>query len=190
MREKWAVLAGVCVLGLCVGCGQQADGAAQGHEISEADVSETENDGAEADGEGGLSGGDALPDEAGGLADEAGAAETEADSADVQLAADDWNRAGLESGEPSPSAKEEKGLEIPENGRRLTEEELAVFKRGRNAHPGTMAKNATVSDYKKATGFEALMGYLYLKGDWERLFELVRQGLTKGEFICDMKHLP
>ncbi len=72
----------------------------------------------------------------------------------------------------------------------LTEEELAVFKRGRNAHPGTMAKNATVSDYKKATGFEALMGYLYLKGDWERLFELVRQGLTKGEFICDMKHLP
>ena len=109
MRKKLAVLAGVCVLGLCVGCGQQADGAAQGHEISEADVSETENDGAEADGEGGLSGVDALPDEAGGLADEAGAAETEADSADVQPAADDWNRAGLESGEPSPSAKEEKG---------------------------------------------------------------------------------
>ena len=52
MRKKLAVLAGVCVLGLCVGCGQQADGAAQGHEISEADVSETENDGAEADGEG------------------------------------------------------------------------------------------------------------------------------------------
>ncbi|MCI8323256.1 MAG: hypothetical protein HFI54_06370 [Lachnospiraceae bacterium] len=127
MRKKLAVLAGVCVLGLCVGCGQQADGAAQGHEISEADVSETENDGAEADGEGGLSGGDALPDEAGGLADEAGAAETEADSADVQPAADDWNRAGLESGEPSPSAKEEKGLEIPENGRRLTEEELAEY---------------------------------------------------------------
>ena len=119
MRKKLAVLAGVCVLGLCVGCGQQADGAAQGHEISEADVSETENDGAEADG------GDALPDEAGGLSDEAGAAETEADSADVQPAADDWNRAGLDSGEPSPSAKEEKGLEIPENGRRLTEEELA-----------------------------------------------------------------
>lgn len=72
----------------------------------------------------------------------------------------------------------------------LTEEEFAVFKRGRNAHSGTMAKNATMSDYRKATGFEALMGYLYLKGDWERMFYLIKQGLTKGEILCDMKHLP
>lgn len=72
----------------------------------------------------------------------------------------------------------------------LTEEELSVFKRGRNAHSGTMAKNATMSDYRRATGFEALMGYLYLKKEWERMFYLVKRGLTEGEFLCDMKHLP
>ena len=72
----------------------------------------------------------------------------------------------------------------------LTEEELAVFKRGRNAHSGTMAKHATMSDYRRATGFEALMGYLYLQKDWERMFYLVKQGLTKGELLCDTKHLP
>ncbi len=161
MRKKLAVLAGVCVLGLCVGCGQQADGAAQGHEISEADVSETENDGAEADGEGGLSGGDALPDEAGGLADEAGAAETEADSADVQLAADDWNRAGLESGEPSPSAKEEKGLEIPENGRRLTEEELAEY-----TDTGLFQLWIPFVRLGESCGDRSLSGVLQQRGGW------------------------
>ena len=51
--------------------------------------------------------------------------------------------------------------------RSLTEEELAVYKRGRNAKSYTMAKNATMKDYRKATGFEALMGYLYLKGETE-----------------------
>ena len=45
----------------------------------------------------------------------------------------------------------------------LTEEEHAIYKRGRNAKSYTMAKNATMLDYRKATGFEALMGYLYLK---------------------------
>ena len=59
----------------------------------------------------------------------------------------------------------------------LTEEELAVYKRGRNAKSYTMAKNATMKDYRKATGFEALMGYLYLKGETERLVSLVREGL-------------
>ena len=44
----------------------------------------------------------------------------------------------------------------------LTDEELAVYKRGRNAHSATKAKNATRADYHKATGFEALVGYLYL----------------------------
>ena len=44
----------------------------------------------------------------------------------------------------------------------LSEEETAVYKRGRNANSPTMAKNATMSDYRRATGFEALMGYLYL----------------------------
>ena len=55
-------------------------------------------------------------------------------------------------------------------------EEAAVYKRGRNAKSFTMAKNATMSDYRKATGFEALMGYLYLKDEFERLVELVKTG--------------
>lgn len=63
----------------------------------------------------------------------------------------------------------------------LTEEEMAVYKRGRNAKSYTVAKNATVSDYRKATGFEALMGYLYLKEDLGRMIELIKLGLDKGE---------
>lgn len=63
----------------------------------------------------------------------------------------------------------------------LTEEEEAVYKRGRNAKSYTMAKNATMSDYRKATGFEALMGYLYLKEDLGRMIELIKLGLDKGE---------
>lgn len=59
----------------------------------------------------------------------------------------------------------------------LTEEEEAVYKRGRNAKSYTMAKNATMADYRMATGFEALMGYLYLKGEYERILELVHGGL-------------
>ena len=63
----------------------------------------------------------------------------------------------------------------------LTVEEMAVYKRGRNAKSYTVAKNATVSDYRKATGFEALMGYLYLKEDLGRMIELIKLGLDKGE---------
>ena len=59
----------------------------------------------------------------------------------------------------------------------LTEEEMQVFKRGRNANSATMAKHATMSDYRRATGFEALMGYLYLTGRTERILELVKKGL-------------
>ena len=61
----------------------------------------------------------------------------------------------------------------------LTEEELAVYKRGRNAHSPTMAKHATMADYRRATGFEALMGYLYLKEDYVRIVELVRKGISE-----------
>ena len=68
----------------------------------------------------------------------------------------------------------------------LTEEELHVFKRGRNANSATMARHATMSDYRRATGFEALMGYLYLSGNIERLFELVKLGLE--ESTCDTKN--
>lgn len=56
----------------------------------------------------------------------------------------------------------------------LTEEEADIYRRGRNAKSPTMAKNATMADYRKATGFEALMGYLYLKDDFERVVELTK----------------
>lgn len=65
----------------------------------------------------------------------------------------------------------------------LTEEELAVYKRGRNARSATMAKHATMIDYRMATGFEALIGYLYLQSRYERLLTLIHDGLEKiGEF--------
>ena len=65
----------------------------------------------------------------------------------------------------------------------LTEEETAVYKRGRNAHSATSAKNASIRDYRMATGFEALVGYLYLTGQYERLLKLVHDGLERiGEF--------
>ena len=54
----------------------------------------------------------------------------------------------------------------------LTEEELAVLKRGRNTHPSHTAKNAKVADYRRATGVEALFGYLWLCGRTARLREL------------------
>ena len=63
----------------------------------------------------------------------------------------------------------------------LTEEEKSVYRRGRNAHSATMAKHATMADYRRATGFEALMGYLYLKEDFSRILELVHAGLEKEE---------
>lgn len=63
----------------------------------------------------------------------------------------------------------------------LSEEELGVYKRGRNAKSPTMAKHATMSDYRRATGFEALMGYLYLKEDFGRIVELVRAGIGEDK---------
>ena len=63
----------------------------------------------------------------------------------------------------------------------FTDEEMGVFKRGRNAKSFTMAKNASMSDYRRATGFEALMGYLYLTEQWDRMLELIKIGITEGE---------
>lgn len=54
----------------------------------------------------------------------------------------------------------------------LSEEEMRVFKRGKNAHAMTVPKNAKRGDYHTATGLEALFGYLYLKNELERLREL------------------
>lgn len=59
----------------------------------------------------------------------------------------------------------------------LTEEEMEIYRRGRNAKPHSSAKNASQSEYHKATGFEALIGYLYLTGSMDRLLELVKVGI-------------
>ena len=68
----------------------------------------------------------------------------------------------------------------------LTEEETAVFKRGRNAHPGGIPKSASAADYHYATGLECLFGWLYLRGELPRirlLFDAIprEEGLTDGE---------
>lgn len=59
----------------------------------------------------------------------------------------------------------------------LTEEENAVYHRGRNANNNSKAKNASIIAYRKATGLEALIDYLYLEGRYERLVELMKLGL-------------
>ena len=60
---------------------------------------------------------------------------------------------------------------------KLTEEEHGVYKRGRNAKSVSPARNQSVTDYRRATGFEALMGYRYLRKEWTRMLELVKEGL-------------
>jgi len=67
---------------------------------------------------------------------------------------------------PAQAAKVQKILPL------LTEEELAVFKRGRNANVHSIPKNASRDDYQKATALESLLGYLYLHGRRERINEL------------------
>ena len=63
----------------------------------------------------------------------------------------------------------------------MTEEEAAVYKRGRNAHSFSSAKNASIQDYRRATGLEALVGYLYLLNRSDRILELISLGLQKLE---------
>lgn len=62
----------------------------------------------------------------------------------------------------------------------LTQDELSVYKRGRNSHMGTVAKNAKIADYRTATGLEALIGFLYLMGMDERLALLMREIIKNG----------
>ena len=64
---------------------------------------------------------------------------------------------------------------------KLTDEEAAVYKRGRNAKSATAAKNASIVEYRMATGVEALIGYLYLSGRTARALELIKIGLDVGE---------
>ncbi len=61
----------------------------------------------------------------------------------------------------------------------LTEEEIRIYKRGRNAKSGTTPKNANIGDYRRATGFEALIGYLYLKGEVQRLTNLLELAIDR-----------
>lgn len=63
----------------------------------------------------------------------------------------------------------------------LNKKELAVFKRGRNAKSATIPKNAKLIDYKNATGFEALIGYLYLENNMKRLLFLIEKGFEAKE---------
>ncbi|SDI38678.1 ribonuclease-3 family protein [Dolosicoccus paucivorans] len=59
----------------------------------------------------------------------------------------------------------------------LSEQELTLYKRGRNHRANTKAKNASIQDYRQATGFEALLGWLYLTDQTERLEELINQAI-------------
>ena len=61
----------------------------------------------------------------------------------------------------------------------MTGQEEEIYRRGRNAKSYTTAKNASVNDYRRATGFEAVMGYLYLSGQFPRLVELVKLAMEK-----------
>ena len=59
----------------------------------------------------------------------------------------------------------------------LSEEEESIYRRGRNSKPYTKAKNASMEEYLKATGFEALVGYLYLQKEYERMNVLIARGI-------------
>lgn len=60
----------------------------------------------------------------------------------------------------------------------LTAEEEEIFKRGRNAHSASVPKNADITEYRIATGFEALLGYIYLLGETERLTDLMEEAYS------------
>lgn len=61
----------------------------------------------------------------------------------------------------------------------LTAEEQSIYRRGKNTKINSSAKNASLADYRKATGFEALCGYLYLSGNTKRVVELIKIALDK-----------
>lgn len=66
----------------------------------------------------------------------------------------------------------------------LTEEETAVIRRGRNAKSPHTPRSAGVIDYRQSTAFECLIGYLYLKGDKDRLEEILALALEMGRETC------
>ncbi|SHI12621.1 ribonuclease-3 family protein [Clostridium collagenovorans DSM 3089] len=64
---------------------------------------------------------------------------------------------------------------------KISEEEIGIFKRGRNAKSPTVPKNANVTEYRMATGFETLLGYLHISGQKERLKEIFEFIIGEGE---------
>ena len=62
----------------------------------------------------------------------------------------------------------------------LSEEELAIYKRGRNSSPSSKARSATRAEYMKATGLETLIGWLYMREEYDRIIEIIRQGSEDG----------
>lgn len=63
----------------------------------------------------------------------------------------------------------------------LTPKEQDIFRRGRNAKSGSVAKNADIITYRHATGIETLIGYLYVDGQIDRILEIINYGLQKIE---------
>ncbi len=59
----------------------------------------------------------------------------------------------------------------------LTEEEYEVYRRGRNKKSNTAAKNSTIVEYRKSTGFEALLGYLFIKNDYQRIITIIDESI-------------
>ena len=62
----------------------------------------------------------------------------------------------------------------------LTDEEKDIYRRGRNSKPHTKAKNASTMEYLEATGLEAVVGFLYLKGEMDRALNLIKLGLERS----------
>lgn len=69
----------------------------------------------------------------------------------------------------------------------LTEKEQDIFRRGRNYKTQSVAKNSSVQEYHRATGFEAVLGYLYLSGQFDRLNELLKIGVNQWKLKVEIQ---
>lgn len=67
----------------------------------------------------------------------------------------------------------------------LTDEEMSVYRRGRNQKSATHSKNSSIQEYRRATGFEAMIGYLYLTEQYERMIDLEARGITHLQALED-----
>lgn len=72
----------------------------------------------------------------------------------------------------------------------LSEQEIAIFRRGRNAHTGSLPKNMSSAQYHYATGLEALFGWLYLSGNMTRILELFHKIQSEGKHETVRNTLP